>query len=61
MAEMLSLLKPKSFKVKKDGDPDHILREFEEYVETFERFFRIRKMGEEHTEGHGVKAGTCKG
>ena len=63
MAEMLSLFKPKAFKIKKEGDPDHLLREFEDYLETFGRFVRVSKMGEEHTNGHVAEAGggTCKG
>ena len=40
MDGLFNLLKPAPFKSVKDGDPEALLQDFEEYVEVMEKFFR---------------------
>ena len=63
MAEMMALLKPAPFQIKKEGDPEHLLQEFLDYVEIFKSFLAATGADGAHTEGHVAEAGggTCKG
>jgi hypothetical protein len=63
MAESMALLKPAPLKVKKDGDPEHLLRKFNDYMKKFDLFLLTTEVGGVHTAGHAAEAGggQCKG
>ena len=63
MAEVIALLKPAPLKIKKDGDPEHLVKKFNEYMERFELFLLTTEVGGVHTAGHVAEAGggQCKG
>ena len=49
MDGLFNLLKPALFKSVKDGDPDALLQDFEEYVEIMKKFFTTTGAAGQHT------------
>ena len=58
MDGLFNLLKPTPFKSVKDGDPEALLQDFEEYVEVMEKFFTTTGAAGEHAEPH-TNCGAC--
>ena len=52
MDALFNLLKPAQFKSVKDGDPETLLQDFEEYVEMMEKFFTTTGADGVHTQNH---------
>ena len=48
MDGLFNLLKPASFKSVKDGDPEALLQDFEEYVEVMQKFFTTNGAAGNH-------------
>ena len=60
---MWALLKPAPFKVRKTGDPEQLLQDFELYVKTFKKFLTATGMDGQHRADHVANAewGVCGG
>ena len=52
MDGLFNLLKPALFKSVKDGDPEALLQDFEEYVEILKKFFTTTGAAGQHTAEH---------
>ena len=49
MDGLFNLLKPAPFKSVKNGDPEALLQDFEEYVEVMQKFFTTTGAAGNHT------------
>ena len=63
MMDMLALLKPAPFKVRKTVDLEQLLQDFEQYVKTFKKFLTDTGMDGQHRPDHDAEAegGVCGG
>ena len=59
MDGLFTLLKPAQFKSVRDGDPETLLQDFEDYVEEMQKFFTTTGAAGEHAVDH-VDCGACK-
>ena len=62
MADLVMLLKPPVFKVKKVGDPEQLSQDFNKYIVNFKEFLEVTEVDGEHAAGHPPAAGgLCSG
>ena len=59
MDGLFNLLKPAPFKSVKDGDPEALLQDFEEYVEVMQDFFTTTGAAGDHVDPHTANCGAC--
>ena len=59
MDGLCNLLRPGPFKSVKDGDPEALLQDFEEYVEVMQKFFTITGAAGDHVNPHSANCGAC--
>ena len=59
MDGLCNLLKPAAFKSVKDGDPEALLQDFEEYVEVMQDFFTTTGAAGDHVDPHTANCGAC--
>ena len=59
MDGLFNLLKPAPFKSVKNGDPEALLQDFEEYVEVMHDFFTTTGAAGDHVDPHNASCGAC--
>ena len=59
MDGLFNLLKPAQFKSVRDGDPETLLQDFEDYVEEMQKFFTTTGAAGDHAVNH-MNCGACK-
>ena len=59
MDGLFNLLKPGPFKSVKNGDPEALLQDFEEYVEVMHDFFTTTGAAGFHVDPHTANCGAC--
>ena len=50
--DLFNLLRPAQFKLVRDGDPETLLQDFEDYVEVMEKFFTTTGAAGVHADNH---------